>query len=891
MKLLLVDGHALAYRSYFAMIRSPLTNSAGENTSAEFGFLRTLLALRRDQAPDALLVTFDPPGKTFRHETYPEYKAQRAKTPPELKVSVERIKEFLDLAGVSRLLMEGYEADDVMASAARRAAGEGWDVIIFSGDKDLCQLVDERVRILRPAVGRKPAMEMGPAEVAEEFGVSPDKLLDYLSLVGDSADNVPGVSGLGPKGSAKLLQEFADLDDIYANVESIAAAGLRKKLGEGRESAYRARDLITLVENLELGAGAADWAPVEPDMDALRAWLAEMDFHSLVGEFDPGREPEEPADYLLVNDAGALAKLVERLEDAPRFAVDTETTGLDSLTVDLVGVSLSLAEGDGCYLPVAGRCEGEGLELGDIAAALAPALADPGKVKIAQNLKFDAQVLERHGLPIAGPVFDTMLASYCVDPARRSHGLDALALELLGHEMVPFADLFEKGDKEKDITAVPMERLAHYAAEDADYTFRLSEILEPALAAAEVRPLFDEIEMPLSPVLGAMEARGILLDDAHLGALSERMGTERDALAARIQEAAGREFTIGSPKQLSQVLFEEMGLPPGRRTKTGFSTDEQVLSELAAEHEIAGWVLEWRELSKLKSTYVDVLPTMADPETGRVHTRFNQAVASTGRLSSSDPNLQNIPIRSDLGKEIRRAFIAEPGMRLASFDYSQVELRILAELSGDEALLEAFGDERDIHRWTAAKIAGKAEDDVSREERNRSKVVNYGVLYGMGARGLAARLRIGRDEAQGFIDDYFGAFPGIRVWMDETLARVRAEGVVTTLHGRRRALPEINSGNGRIRSFAERVAVNTPIQGTAADLIKIAMIRIHDWLEASDLRSSMLLQVHDELLFEAPPEEMEELAAGAVREMEGVAAFRVPLKVDWSSGDNWLEAH
>ncbi len=891
MKLLLIDGHALAYRSYYAMIRSPLTNSAGENTSAEFGFLRTLLALRRDQAPDALLVTFDPPGKTFRHETYPEYKAQRAKTPPELKASVGRIQSFLELAGVSQMLMEGYEADDVMASAARRAAAEGWDVLIFSGDKDLCQLVDERVRILRPAVGRKPARELGPEEVAEEFGVPPEKLLDYLSLVGDSADNVPGVSGLGPKGSVKLLREFDGLDDIFANIESIAAAGLRKKLNEGRESAYRARELITLIENLKLDGATADWAQAAPDADGLKSWLVEMDFHTLVGEFEEGREEEEAPEYVLVNSAEALGHLRERLEDATCFAVDTETTGLDPLADDLVGVSLAFGAGDACYLPVAGRCEEGGLELEAIRDALAPALADGGKTKIAQNLKFDAQVLARHGMSIAGPVFDTMLASYCVDPARRSHGLDALALELLGHEMLPYSELFEKGDKEKDIRAVPLERLSHYAAEDADYTFRLADSLEPSLDEAEVRPLFDDIEMPLSPVLGAMEARGILLDAAHLGELSERMGTEREALTARIHEAAGREFTIGSPKQLSQVLFDEMGLPTGRRTKTGFSTDEAVLSELAAEHEIAGWVLEWRELSKLKSTYVDVLPNMADPETGRIHTRFNQAVASTGRLSSSDPNLQNIPIRSELGKEIRRAFIAEPGMQLASFDYSQVELRILAELSGDEALREAFAGDRDIHRWTAAKIAGKEEEEVTREERNRSKVVNYGVLYGMGARGLAGRLRIGRDEAQGFIDDYFGAFPGIRVWMDETLARVRNEGVVATLHGRKRALREINSGNGRIRSFAERVAVNTPIQGTAADLIKIAMIRIHHWLETSPLRASMLLQVHDELLFEALPQEMEELAAGVVREMEGVADFRVPLKVDWAAGDNWLEAH
>jgi DNA polymerase I len=891
MKLLLIDGHALAYRSYYALIRNPLTNSTGENTSAEFGFIRALQALRREQTPDALLVTFDPPGKTFRHESYPEYKAQRAKTPPELKESVGRIQEFLDLAGISRLTMEGYEADDVMASAARQAAASDWDVIIFSGDKDLCQLVDERISVLRPSVGRKPARQLGPAEVGEEFGVPPERLQDYLSLIGDSADNVPGVKGLGPKGSVNLLREFAGLDEIYANIENIAAAGLRKKLSEGRESAYRARELIRLVEDLELSAMAPDWAPAEPDHEGLKAWLADRDFHSMIKEFGKGAAAPVDRNYELVNDEAALAKLLKRLASAERFAVDTETTGLDPLVDEMVGLSLAFAEGEACYLPVAGRCVGEALSLARLQEALAEPFADPSKEKIAQHLKFDARVLARAGIPLDGPCFDTMLASYCVDPGRRSHGLDALALELLGHGMIPFAELFEPKDKVKDIRTVPMDRLAHYAAEDADFTLRLFELLRPALAEAGVESLFHDIEMPLSPVLGAMEEQGIALDLDHLAELSGRMALAREALAARIHEAAGREFTIGSPKQLSAVLFEEMGLPKGRRTKTGYSTDEQVLSELAAEHPIAGWVLEWRELSKLKNTYVDVLPTMVSPVTDRVHTRYNQAVAATGRLSSSDPNLQNIPIRSDLGKEIRRAFVAEPGNLLVSFDYSQVELRILAELCGDQALREAFIEDRDIHRWTAARIAGKPEEEVDRDERSRSKAVNFGILYGMGAHGLASRLRIGREEAQGFIDDYFGTFPGIRVWIDETLARARLEGSVSTLLGRRRALPEINSGNGRVRSFAERVATNTPIQGTAADLIKLAMIRIHDLLEVESRDFRMLLQVHDELVFETPAAELEALAALVVPAMEGVAEFAVPLKVDWGSGSNWLEAH
>lgn len=891
MKLLLIDGHALAFRSYYALIRSPLTNSAGENTSAEFGFLRTLLALRREQKPDAILVAFDPPGGSFRHQRYPAYKAQRAETPPELRASVEQLKHFLPLAGIAVETRPGYEADDLLASAARQAAAAGWQVRIASADKDLCQLVDERIHLLRPASGAKPARELGPAEVAEEFGVPPEKIRDHLSLTGDSADNVPGVAGIGEKGSAKLLAEFTSLDALYANLEAISAPALRRKLEAGREQAYLARELIGLVEDLPLPAPEAAWVPAPPAREAVQEWLVGRGFQSLIGEFLGGGEPAPAADYRCIEDGASLAALGARLAAAARFAVDTETTGLDPLADALVGVSVALAPGEAWYLPVAGRCAGSGLALVDLQAALGPALASERVEKLAQNLKFDAQILARHGLPIAGPCFDTMLASYCVDPGRRSHGLDALALELLGHQMMPYEALFAAGDKERDIAQVPLERLTHYAAEDADFTLRLADALAPALEAAGVERLFRELEMPLVPVLSAMEEAGIGLDTAQLAALGERMEAVRVELEAKIHAAAGRAFTIGSPKQLAAVLFEELKLPAGRKTKTGYSTDEQVLGELAGEHPIAGWVLEWRELTKLKSTYVEVLPAMVLPRTGRVHTRFNQAVAATGRLSSSDPNLQNIPIRSELGKEIRRAFVPAPGLKLASFDYSQVELRILAALCGDATLGEAFAAERDIHRWTAARLTGKAEAEITREERDRAKTVNFGVLYGMGAHGLAQRLRIPRGEAQRFIEEYFAAFPGVRRWIDETLLAARRDGAVSTLLGRRRALPELASSNPALRAFGERVAINTPIQGSAADLIKLAMLRVHDWLGASGLDARLLLQVHDELLFEAAPGELEALAAGVIPLMEGVGDLAVPLKVEWGSGDNWLEAH
>ncbi|MCP4549045.1 MAG: DNA polymerase I [bacterium] len=902
MKLLLVDGHALAYRGYFAMIRNPLTNERGENTSAEFGFIRTLRATLREHQPDALLVCFDPKGKTFRHELYPEYKAQRPKMPEDLRDSIEQIFNFCDVMGYSWLRREGYEADDVLASAATQAAAGGWDVLLMTGDKDLCQIVDEKIHVLRPASGAKEARILDPAGVSEEFGVSPNRILDYLSLIGDSSDNIPGVPGMGPKTSLKVLAEFSTIDEIFANLENVSSAAARKKLAAGKESALFSRDLIRLVCDLDLAEGPDQWSPGPGDNDAMRNWFLDRGFHTLLNEFEKGDFPREELEYSLILDEEALSDLVEKLHACDRFAVDTETTGLDTHVAELVGISLALAPGEAFYLPVLSEKrantslfdnveEQRGLSADVIRQALAALFSDPRIEKVAQNLKFDADILERFGLPLTGPFFDTMLASYCVDPARRSHGLDAQVLDRIGHEMMPYSALFEKGDRERDIRTVPLAKLGHYAAEDADFTLRLADQLVDELAEKQVESLFKDLEMPLLHVLRRMENEGVALDTEHLASLSTTMEARMGELTDQIHADAGREFTIGSPKQLSAVLFDELGLPPGKRTKTGFSTDEEVLSELATEHAIAGRVLEWRELTKLRNTYIDVLPEMISPLTGRIHTSFNQAVTSTGRLSSSDPNLQNIPIRTDLGKEIRKAFIAPPGRLLAAFDYSQVELRILAHLSNDEALVEAFTSGRDIHTWTAARIGGKPEADVTRDERSRSKMVNFGVLYGMGAGGLSRRLQIPRKDAQAFIDDYFGAFPGIKIWMASTLSQARAASATCTLMGRRRELPDINSKNGRISSFAERVAINTPIQGTAADLIKKAMLAVDSFIKEDKLVSRMLLQVHDELLFETTPDELEHLASGVKRIMEGVADFRVPLLVDWGSGSNWLEAH
>ena len=889
MKLLLVDGHALAYRSYFAMIRTPLSNARGENTSAEFGFLRTLMALRRDEQPDAILVCFDPKGKSFRHEMDPEYKAGRPPMPDDLRASMGQIHEFLNLAGISQLRMEGFEADDVLATATKRAAAEGWDVLLHSGDKDLCQLAGPKVTILRPGAGKRPSSRMGAAEVEEEFGVAPERILDLLSLTGDTADNIPGVKGLGPKGAVKLLREYGDLEGVLAAAENLSA-GQRKKLEEGREEALRSRELVRLKDDIEIEDGTEDWHPREGDADGLRDWLMDRGFQSLVGEFE-GEAPAAEGDYQLVQSRKALDALAKELKSAGRFAVDTETTGLDPLLAEMVGLSVCAEEGRAYYLPVEGLCFGEGLSLEEIQEVMAPLMADGKIIKIGQNLKYDADILERHGLPLGGPTGDSMLMSYCLNPARRSHGLDALVLELLAHEMIPYSGLFEKGDKEKDIRKVPLEHLGKYAAEDADFTLRLANMLEPELKKAGLEKLYSELEIPVSQVLRRAEGAGIALDEKHLAKLSVKMEKDLADLVGRIHKEAGREFSIGSPKQLSEVLFVDMGIKPIKKTKTGFSTDDEVLTELEGEHPIASMVKQWRENSKLKSTYVDTLPLTINPNTGRVHTRFNQAVAATGRLSSSDPNLQNIPIRSELGREIRKAFVAEKGNLLLSLDYSQVELRILAHLCGDEALREAFAGEHDIHKWTAAKLLGKSEDEVEREERDRAKMVNYGVLYGMGARGMASRLGIDREEAQAFISDYFAAFPGIREWSNSVLAQARADGFVSTMMGRVRPLAEINSSNGRLRSFAERAAVNTPIQGSAADLIKLAMLRVDDLLQKDHPDCKLLLQVHDELLFELPENRVEAVLPPLREAMESVGDLDVALKVDAGSGRNWLEAH
>jgi DNA polymerase-1 len=922
--LFLIDGHALAYRSFFALGAAALRDSRGEETGAVYGFLNTLISLDQKYHPDYLAVVFDSDGKTFRHERYAAYKANRPARPEGLARQFPLILRALDAMRVRRLEAPGYEADDVIATLARRWSGDV-AVQIVSGDKDLLQLVSDHVHVIRPGKSSVLEHELDPAGLVEQLGLRPDQVVDYLALVGDTSDNVPGVRGIGEKTAAELLARFETLDALYARLHEVEKAGVRRRLEEGREDALRSRELVRLHDDVPVAVNLSDLARADYRTPELEAVLRELEFRRLLETVFRGRDdapvPQAarpraapanapapaavagPVRYTLVTDEAALWDLARRLAACEEIAVDTETSSLDPMRAVLAGVALATAEGEAWYVAVASDIHDDapgllplarapGLPLERVREALGPVFAAPRPGKVGQHVKYDAIVLERAGMPLAGVVFDTMLASYCLDPARRSHGLDALALEVCGHAMIPFDSLFDPRVRTKDIRRVPLARVAEYACEDADYTLRVKRAFAPLVEASEARGLFHDVEMPLSDVLAHMETAGVRVDTEFLGSLSRRYAGRVAALEEAIYREAGERFNLGSTQRLREVLFEKLKLQPSRRTKTGFSTDADVLEGLSGQHAVVALLLEWRQLVKLKNTYVDALPRLVNPETGRVHTSYNQAVATTGRLSSSDPNLQNIPIRTAEGREIRRAFIArDDDCVLVDADYSQIELRILAHLSGDEALVRAFMDDADVHQRTAARVMGVAPDAVTPEMRSRAKVVNFGIVYGMGARGLAQALDIDVGEARRFIDDYFRSYPGVKRFIDATIAGARRDKSVATLLGRMRRLPDIDSSNPGARAFSERIAVNTPVQGTAADIIKLAMVAVDREIRARKLRTRMILTVHDELVFDVPRAELEEATALVRRCMEGAMRLRVPLKVDLGSGSNWLEAH
>ncbi len=940
MALYVVDGHALAYRAYYAFAGRPLTNSSGEETSAVYGFVNTLLTLLQRYNPSHLVVAFDGRQKTFRHDMFDAYKANRDAMPEGLVAQFPVIFAVVEAMRIPQVVSEGFEADDIIATMASRWKEQA-TVHIVSGDKDLFQLIDDQVSVIRPGKGAVLENELNAERLVEQFGLRPDQIVDYLALMGDSSDNIPGVRGIGEKTARKLLKQYGSLDAIYENIAKVSPPGVKKKLKAGHEDAILSRNLVVLRHDVPLDLDLDDLELGDFRTEEFRSFLEQLEFHRMQRQvFEHAAKPAAPAPsppppaatapgapgtrtaaaateapappaprsdlpvtYECVDSEPVLRALCDRLTGLDEFALDVETTGLDPMRDILAGVSVATRPGRAYYIPIASEIDrgapsllpaqrSPGLPLETVRKHLGPVLAAERPAKVGQNIKYDELVLVQAGMPVAGITFDTMLASYCLDPARRSHGLDALALDLCGHVMTPFTSLFDKRTREKDIRTVPLNRVTDYACEDADFTLRLKEQFAPLLSESTVGALFADVEMPLRDVLARMELMGVRVDLDTLEEMSTRFGERIATLEKGVYEAVDETFNINSTQKLREILFDRLGLAPARRTKTGFSTDVDVLTGLSDEHPVVPLLLEYRQLVKLKTTYVDALPRLVHPDTGRVHTSYNQAVTTTGRLSSSDPNLQNIPIRTAEGREIRKAFVPRrDGWVLLDADYSQIELRILAHLSGDEELIRAFRDDADVHRRTAAKILGVAPDDVSDDMRSRAKTVNFGIVYGMGARGLSNSLGIEVAEARQFIDDYFRSYPGVKRFIDETIQRAHEEAITTTMLGRTRRLPDIDSSNNRARAFSERIAVNTPVQGTAADIIKLAMLEVDRRIRDNGMKSRMILQVHDELLFDVPESELDAMRKLVRESMETAVVLNVPLKVDMDSGRNWYEAH
>jgi len=892
-----------------------MKTSQGELTNAVYGFTSMLLNVLRDERPTHIAVTFDK-GRTFRHEIYPDYKAHRTKMPDEMRSQMERIRQVVEALGIPIFEQEGYEADDLLGALARQAEEQGVDTLIVTGDMDLLQLVDEHTRVLTSRWRFSDTVTYDLEGVQRRYGLTPAQLVDFKALVGDKSDNIPGVPGVGEKTAAKLLQQYGSLEGIYEHLSEVPTR-FRKKLEAGRDLAFLSRRLATIVRD----------APVQLDLDTCRVrpfdrervmdLFRELEFRSLVERL-PKPECTRPtgvphqlslfseasaaasaaaptADYQIVADEEALRQLVARLKEASVLTLDTETTHTDPMQAELVGVALTDAPRRGYYIPIAAPPGDAQLPPEVVLEALAPLLGDPARPKYGHNLKYDLTVLQRAEAEIEGLAFDTMIAEWLINPASKNLGLKNLAWTRLKQQMTPIADLIGKGKEQITMRQVPVAQVAPYACADVDMTHRLVAVLEAELKEKHLWPLFTEVEMPLVPVLAAMEMAGVRLDVALLEQMSRELAARLGELEARIQEMVGYAFNVNSTQQLSDALFRTLRLPTQglRRTKSGhFSTAAGVLERLRGKHPVIDLILEQRELAKLKSTYVDALPRLVNPRTGRLHTSYNQTGTVTGRLSSSNPNLQNIPIRTELGREVRRAFIADPGWKLVSADYSQVELRIMAHISGDEGLLGAFARGEDIHASTAAAILGVPLDGVTPEMRRLAKTVNFGLSYGQTAYGLAQTTGLTQAEAEDFIKTYFERFPKVREYIDRTKALATRQGYVETLLGRRRYFPELRPGSRathNVRQAAERMAINAPIQGTAADIIKIAMIRLHRALRERGLRARMILQVHDELVVEAPEEEVATVAPLMREIMESAFELKAPLKADLKVGRNWEE--
>lgn len=897
--LILVDGSSYLFRAFHAL--PALTNSQGQPTGAIVGVVNMLRKLRNDYQPTHFAVVFDAPGKTFRDDLYAEYKANRPPMPDELRMQIERLHEIIRAMGLPLLVIDGVEADDVIGTLARQAAEQGMDVLISTGDKDMAQLVDEHVTL----VDTLQDTVLDREGVIAKFSVAPEQIVDYLTLVGDTSDNIPGVPKVGPKTAAKWLQQYGLLDALVVHADEI-----RGRVGENLRASLDqlplSKQLATIKCDVELPLAPQDLVPGEPDVVRLRVIYRELEARRLlavleeeVGEKDGGDErPSEVAqDYPIITDEAVFEDWLQRLEAADLFAFDTETTSLNYMQAEVVGVSFAVAPGEAAYVPLAHNDPDtpQQLDREQVLARLQPLLASGRVWLIGQHIKYDMNVLANHGIVLEDVAFDTMLESYVLDAVAGRHDMDSLAERYLGYRTIRYEEIAGKGAKQLRFEQIPVAQAGPYAAEDADIALRLHQALWPKLEAEpKLAAVLREIELPLVPVLSRMERTGVRVDREMLACQSQELAGRLHALEQQAYAIAGRSFNMGSPKQIGQIFFEELGLPVIRKTPKGApSTSEKVLQELAEQgFELPQVILEHRGLAKLKSTYTDKLPEMIDPRTGRVHTSYHQAVAATGRLSSSAPNLQNIPVRTEEGRRIRQAFVPESGWIMLAADYSQIELRIMAHLSGDEGLLRAFAEGRDIHRATAAEVFGKGDPEkVSDEQRRSAKAINFGLIYGMSAFGLARQLGIERGEAQQYIDRYFERYPGVRAFMECIREQACEQGYVETLFGRRLYLPEIKSRNGVRRAAAERTAINAPMQGTAADIIKRAMIVLAGWLQREAPEVRLLMQVHDELVFEVAPEVLEP-ARERIREyMSGAAELAVPLVVDIGVGENWDQAH
>ena len=919
--LYLLDAYALIYRAYYALIRSPRINSKGQNTSAIFGFVNTLNDVLRSHHPDFIGIAFDPAGGTFRHEAYPEYKAQREATPEDIRLSVPIIKDIIRAFRIPILEVAGYEADDVIGTLARQGAEQGLEVRMVTPDKDYAQLVTPNIKMVRPGSGSKPAEVMGEKEVYEKYGVtSTAQIIDLLGLMGDTADNIPGCPGVGEKTAVKLIAEFGGIDGLLNRMEELKGA-MRKKVEENAEQIRFSKFLVTIKTDVPIELDKEKLSLKEPDREALRKIYEELEFRSFIKKLDEEEgysqknvnnwgalfdtETDElptginkpihktlndlPHDYVFIDNEENARQLCDKLLTFQTVSMDTETTSVEAISAKLVGMSFAVEGGRAWYVAVPRETEAAQR----MVEIFRPFFENGTITKVGQNLKYDLTVLANYGVRPTPPLFDTMLAHYLIQPELR-HNMDYLAEIYLDYQTIHIEELIgPKGKNQRNMADLPPRNICDYACEDADVTLQLMHPLKKELEENGLMRVFEDIEMPLMPVLAKMERNGVVLDTEALAETGRHFTERMEQLEKEIFELAGHPFLLTSPRQVGEVLFDELKLnEKAKKTKSGqYSTGEEVLEALRAKHPIVGKILAHRGLKKLLSTYVEALPKLIHPQTGRLHTSFNQAVTATGRLSSSNPNLQNIPVRGDDGKEIRKAFVPEEGCIFFSADYSQIELRIMAHLSADEHLIQDFREGRDIHAATAARVYHKPIEEISRDERRKAKTANFGIIYGISAFGLAERMEVSRTEAKELISSYFNTYPRVQQFIDQSIEKARSQGYILTEFGRRRYLPDITSRNAVVRGYAERNAVNAPIQGTAADIIKLAMIRIDQRFEREGIRSKMILQVHDELNFSVWPDELDRVCHIVVEEMENAFAMQVPLVAEYGTGSNWLEAH